>query len=83
MMMAIERIVFAQGDEADEPLSILDTDGTEAAIEYLAQWHHPGKQELAQEPKRCRQRKAQRYRALPCSASHFCHGCCAQPEVTE
>lgn len=49
-MMAIERIVFVQGDEADEPLSVLDTDGTEAAIEYLAQWHNPGEHELAQEP---------------------------------
>ena len=50
MMMTIERIVFVQGDEADEPLSILDIDGTEAAIEYLARWHYPGEHELAQEP---------------------------------
>ncbi len=49
-MMAIERIVFVQGDEADEPLSVLDTNGTEAAIEYLAQWHYPGEHELTQEP---------------------------------
>ena len=48
-MMAKERIVFMQGDEANEPLSILDTDGTEATIEYLAQWHRPGEHELAQE----------------------------------
>ena len=50
MMAIIERIVFMQGDEADEPLSILDTDGTKAAIEYLAQWHYPGEHETANEP---------------------------------
>ena len=50
MMAIIGRIVFVQGDEADEPLSILDTDGTKAAIEYLAQWHHPGEHETADEP---------------------------------
>lgn len=30
-------IVFAQGDDAVEPLRILE-DGPDAAIEYLAQW---------------------------------------------
>ncbi len=49
-MMTIECIVFVQGDEAIEPLGILDTDGTEAAIEYLAQWHCPGEHQTADEP---------------------------------
>ena len=33
-----QRIVFMQGDEATEPLDILNRDGVDAAIEYLAQW---------------------------------------------
>lgn len=32
------QIVFAQGDNATEPLSILDVQGVEAAIDYLSQW---------------------------------------------
>jgi len=31
-------IVYLQGDEAEEPLKILDEDGSDAAIEYLSQW---------------------------------------------
>ncbi len=34
-----EHVVFAQGDDAIEPLEILDDQGPEAAIDYLAQWH--------------------------------------------
>ena len=49
-MTIIECIVFVQGDEAIQPLSILDTDGTEAAIEYLAQWHYPGDHDTGDEP---------------------------------
>ena len=37
-----EDVVFLQGDEAEEALSILDNDGEEAALNYLAQWHSPG-----------------------------------------
>lgn len=33
-----QRIVFCQGEDANEPLRILDEQGEEAAIEYLAQW---------------------------------------------
>ena len=36
--MAFQRIVFMQGEDAQEALDILDNDGTDAAIEYLAQW---------------------------------------------
>lgn len=36
--MKYARIVFMQGEEAEEPLRILDEDGTKAAIDYLAQW---------------------------------------------
>lgn len=31
-------IVFCQGDDAIEPLDILNTFGVDAAAEYLAQW---------------------------------------------
>jgi len=45
-----EDVVFMQGEEADEPLEILKTQGEDAAIQYLMQWHdsgnHMGSQEL-------------------------------------
>ena len=37
-----EDVVFMQGEEANEPLEILDTQGEDAAMEYLKQWHQPG-----------------------------------------
>jgi len=37
-----EDVVFLQGDEADEALEILDNQGEDAAMDYLAQWHSPG-----------------------------------------
>ncbi len=48
--MTVERIVFAQGDDADEPLSILDERGIDAAIDYLADWYNPGEHETSDEP---------------------------------
>lgn len=33
-------IVFCQGDDANEPLDILDQFGVDAAAEYLAQWDY-------------------------------------------
>ena len=36
--MAFQRIVFLQGDEAIEPINILNNEGKDAAINYLAQW---------------------------------------------
>ena len=36
--MTYQRIVFVQGDDAIRPLSILDLDGEEAAVDYLAEW---------------------------------------------
>lgn len=41
----IERVVFMQGDDADEALAILDNKGVSAALEHLKQWHHPGEHE--------------------------------------
>lgn len=35
-----QSIVFIQGDEANEPLDILDRDGAAAAVRYLAQWDY-------------------------------------------
>jgi len=40
-----ENVVFLQGDEAYQPLEILDTKGKDAAMEYLKQWHYPGEHE--------------------------------------
>ena len=37
-----EEVVFMQGQEADEPLSILDKKGEDAALDYLKQWHFFG-----------------------------------------
>ena len=33
-------VVFLQGDEADQVLDLIDRDGTDAAIEHLAQWDY-------------------------------------------
>jgi len=40
-----ENVVFIQGDEAEEPLSILDNQGPEAALVHLKQWHNHGEHE--------------------------------------
>lgn len=37
-----ENVVFAQDEEANEPLEILNNKGKDAALEYLKQWHQPG-----------------------------------------
>ena len=37
-----ENVVFMQGDDAIEPLNILDEKGVDAALDYLKQWHQPG-----------------------------------------
>lgn len=37
-----EDVVFLQGQEAEEPLSILHNDGQDAALEYLKSWHMYG-----------------------------------------
>jgi hypothetical protein len=34
----VQDVVFIQGEEAEEPLKILDDEGVEAAADYLAQW---------------------------------------------
>lgn len=45
-----EDVVFLQGEEAYEPLRILNNDGEDAALNYLKQWHdyghHMGSDEL-------------------------------------
>jgi len=37
-----EDVVFMQGEEADEPLEILNDQGQDAALQYLMQWHDTG-----------------------------------------
>lgn len=45
-----EDVVFMQGEEAEEPLQILNDQGEDAAMEFLKQWHdvgnHMGRNEL-------------------------------------
>jgi len=43
----IERIVFLQGDEADEALKLYQDKGCEAALQYLSEWHYPGEHETS------------------------------------
>ena len=40
-----ENVVFLQGEEAEEPLRILNDEGEDAALEYLMQWHDVGNHE--------------------------------------
>ena len=39
--MKIERIVFMQGQEAEEALNIYDEEGVTALFSHLIQWHYP------------------------------------------
>lgn len=48
--MRYQRIIFLQNDEAAEPLRIREEQGTEAAIEYLAQWDFGDSSEEFAEP---------------------------------
>ena len=48
-MARYERIIFMQESEAEEALDILDEEGEDAAIEFLAQWHNPGEHETSDE----------------------------------
>ncbi len=37
-----EDIVFLQGDQAEEYLATLETEGEQVALEALMDWHDPG-----------------------------------------
>ena len=39
-MQKFQEIVFIQGEEAEEPLNLLDNEGESAALQYLAQWDY-------------------------------------------
>jgi hypothetical protein len=39
--MTIEKIVFMQGQDADEALDIYNNEGTAELFTYLLQWHYP------------------------------------------
>lgn len=45
-----EDVFFAQGEEADEILEIIDQKGERAALEYMKQWHYPGEHMTRAEP---------------------------------
>ncbi len=49
-MTAYERVVFMQGEDAEEALSILEEQGRDAAIDYLAEWHNCGSHEEEDAP---------------------------------
>ena len=44
-MAEIENIVFMQGEEAEEVLEMLEKEGEEHTLNYLAEWHDPGMHE--------------------------------------
>ena len=43
----IERVIFLQGESADEALEIYSNEGAEGLLEFLEQWHYPGEHETA------------------------------------
>ena len=45
-----EDVFFAQGDDADEILEIIQQKGERAALEYMKQWHYPGEHMTRSEP---------------------------------
>lgn len=45
--MIIERIIFLQGDAANEALEIYDKHGFEGALQYLDQWYYPNEHETS------------------------------------
>lgn len=47
--MKIERVVFMQGNEADEALNIYHEEGVSALLNHLIQWHYPGEHEISNE----------------------------------
>lgn len=47
--MKVERIIFLQGDAANEALEIYDKNGCEGALQYLDQWYYPGEHDTASE----------------------------------
>ena len=49
MAKVYERVIFLQGNSADEALEIYNQHGAEAALLYLEQWHYPGEHETATE----------------------------------
>lgn len=49
MKRTVERIIFLQGEEANEALDIYREQGLDAVFEYLSQWHYPGEHETANE----------------------------------
>lgn len=50
MSQVIERVVFLQGEEANEALEIYEEKGIDAAFDHLKQWHYPGEHETSSEP---------------------------------
>jgi len=47
--MRVERVIFLQGDSANEALEIFDNHGCEGALQYLADVHDIGEHEVFNE----------------------------------
>ena len=47
--MQVQRIIFLQGEEALEPLAMLDTEGVVSVLDYLSQWDNADKGEVYEE----------------------------------
>lgn len=45
-----ERVIFFDGEEADDVFDLIDEYGEEDAIAHLSQWHYPGEHETSDEP---------------------------------
>ncbi len=45
----IERIIFLQGEQADEALELYRNTGAEGVLQYLSEWHYPGEHETVSE----------------------------------
>lgn len=47
--MTIERVVFMQGQYAEEALELYNEHGVTALFNHLVQWHYPGEHEITDE----------------------------------
>lgn len=45
--MKVERVIFLQGEDADEALKIFNNDGVRALFNHLSQWHYPEEHETS------------------------------------
>jgi len=44
--MVYEQIIYLQGHQAEPVLELLKSEGEQAALEHLKQWHYPGEHDI-------------------------------------